>query len=917
MGVSPPTPWNRSAHFPTPTSEPTQGGARVDRVLPLPRLLMYSKPSQACSSRIRQRYYLTRIFVGRMNDAINALNSLDRSAVARPPDIQLPRGLSIYGIAFSPLLSRHARNVALSVATYLDAVVASRTGGSGEIPNLCGGDLSPQGAVQEASTDPQVPRADASTSAFTSGSTFHSDGRNTSRPNVHFVGGQDSRPACRSPSTDVKSVLSAAGPQVPRADASTSASTSTSASAFMPKTTCVDAASLLSELFEEFNCPGLLESYSGTTVVELIADRVSLPKHAGKIPLTKHMPNDEALIFQNPSKMLRPLSEVVPPRAPARVIGEQTQYVKLVQRCLGLGMWTLYDRAKGRPPVVNGIFVVRKDDESDRLIVNAKPANSFFVTPRAVHLPTPDVLADLTVPRDGHHKLYVSKTDLSDFYHSLLLPEWMTDYFCLPPVRAGDLDGFDPSDDTLVYPKCLSLPMGWSHSVIAAQIVHEFIAAKKGLFQRAPPLSRLSEGSVVSGQPRSQLYIDDFVVYGLDEAEVKAIQREHEDAVTEAGFLVKRTKSVPPRCEPPVKCVGVTVDGTQMLAGVAPVELEELVRTTRQVLAARFVSGRSVARIVGAWVWAVSVRRPALAVFSAVYQYIRKFDERPGRLWPSVRVELVNIMALAPLLWVSLRCTYFSHLISTDASTAGFGAAVAKAQPEVSTRLARCSISGAVVNLLASARQPNADAEAEADAGAKANANANADAARGALKALLRAAEQWAPGPAWAVAGLPCLLPTINRSTEPLPRGLRLLELPGGFRPVYEALLQQRWRVSVSGKWHDPGAEHINVRELRAALYGLRSAIAMGCRRNERVLVFVDSLVALGALDKGRTSSFHLLRRVRQIAALVLTTGVRPVYRYIETDWNPSDAASRALAHVGDTCASKVPPTSDQKQKRK
>jgi hypothetical protein len=691
-----------------------------------------------------------------------------------------------------------------------------------------------------------------------------------------------------------------------------------------------DVLRILKELSDDTTPGDVLGGYAMCTAVELKADRVSLPKQPGRIPLTRHMPLDEAVAFNDPRVMLRPANEIpvhAATRSRAKVVGEQSEYVKLVNRCIGLGMWTLYDDSgrRGPPPVINGVFVVRKDTESDRLIINAKPANCYFAKPRPVNLPTPDVLAELaleqvTGPNGAQQPLYVAKTDLSDFYHSLLLPEWMTDYFCLPAIRIGDLHGRDPSDNTLVYPKCLSLPMGWSHSVIAAQIVHEFIIQRAGLLTIAPPLSRLNDNTVRDGRERSQTYIDDFIVYGTDPLRVGRVQTLHSDAVTDAGFVVKASKSVKPQCTPPVKCVGVSVDGVQLRAGVDASELEELRQQTLAFLRARVVTGRELSRIVGAWVWAVSVRRPALAVFNSVYTFMRRYDQLHTRLWPSVRRELRQITALAPFLNVSIRRRHCKHMVCTDASTDGFGAAIVHDNVQHIADLELATVSGAMVNVLAAAR---GDGQ-------------SADIARGTLHAAMLRAEALAivqprittpphtlarvePANAlslipthalrWINSALPCLLPVSNRLGESLPAGYRLMYSSGGFRVVYDALARMDWRVSVSGRWRQPNGEHINARELRAVLYGLRDSVARGCKPDERLLLFVDSLVALGALHKGRTSSFVLLRRVRQVTALVLATGIRPVYRYIETDWNPSDAPSRFVEAIGSPCARQPPNT--------
>ena len=61
------------------------------------------------------------------------------------------------------------------------------------------------------------------------------------------------------------------------------------------------------------------------------------------------------------------------------------------------------------------------------------------------------------------------------------------------------------------------------------------------------------------------------------------------------------------------------------------------------------------------------------------------------------------------------------------------------------------------------------------------------------------------------------------------------------------------------------------------------------------VLILVDSMVALGALAKGRSSSPPLLRFCRQGAAVMMAMDIRPMLRYIPSGVNPADGPSRGL----------------------
>jgi hypothetical protein len=58
------------------------------------------------------------------------------------------------------------------------------------------------------------------------------------------------------------------------------------------------------------------------------------------------------------------------------------------------------------------------------------------------------------------------------------------------------------------------------------------------------------------------------------------------------------------------------------------------------------------------------VRRPAMAVFSAVYRFIECAHDSRYSLWPSVRRELWTVSRLAPLLFASIKCNWAPVVIA-------------------------------------------------------------------------------------------------------------------------------------------------------------------------------------------------------------------------------------------------------------
>jgi hypothetical protein len=100
-----------------------------------------------------------------------------------------------------------------------------------------------------------------------------------------------------------------------------------------------------------------------------------------------------------------------------------------------------------------------------------------------------------------------------------------------------------------------------------------------------------------------------------------------------------------------------------------------------------------------------------------------------------------------------------------------------------------------------------------------------------------------------------------------------------------------KWSTIISSKWRS--AEHINVLELRAVISSIRWALSYPSSIGCRVLVFSDSAVAVGAISKGRSSSPQLLSRLRLLASLLLSSGLRLTILWIPTSINPADEPSR------------------------
>jgi hypothetical protein len=488
------------------------------------------------------------------------------------------------------------------------------------------------------------------------------------------------------------------------------------------------------------------------------------------------------------------------------------------------------------------VFAVGKDADSDRLIIDAQPANRLFVDSPGVSLPNPSHLVQLQVPRG--QRMFVGKSDLSNFYHHLGLPSWLRPYFALPPLTPQELAQCGAPADA-AYPMCLTLPMGFSHAVFLAQSVHQHVLYSARALDPRDSLLHLLSPTVTHDRAVHGIVIDDLFLFSLDQQRAQQSFDAVLAAYRAAGFVVKDSKVVAPTSAP-VKVIGFDIDGAAATVSLPEESQQQLVRATLAVLARGVVTGGTLSYLLGKWTWCMLLRRPSLAALQQSYRYAQLARGRRFTLWPSVRRELRTLLALLLLLHARLDTPCFHRAIASDASELAAGVVTTPLTPELQHSFWP----------LCSTRHH-----------ATVQAQLNTDRVRTALGSAL-------------AANLP-----LDNDTQ------RVLSLSQTFDSFYGAVSAAPWTTVVSTPWRDE--EHINALELRAALLAVHWALSFPSALCRRVYLLLDSSVAFFTLWKGRSSSPQLLMVLRKVSAMLLAGGLTLLPGWVPSAVNPADAPSR------------------------
>ena len=341
---------------------------------------------------------------------------------------------------------------------------------------------------------------------------------------------------------------------------------------------------------------------------------------------------------------------------------------------------------------------------------------------------------------------------------------------------------------------------------------------------------------------------------------------------------------------------------------------------TRALLARGKMRGEHMEVWLGHAISLLMLARPGYAALSATYRFAETAWGQRTALPREVKQEMRIVVGLVWLSEVDLAAPYVPHVYASDSADLGYGLMYKKASvDELRTAYRwkekwsfRQHLRGPRVGLVPPSDVADMGGYGLVGLDAEPRTAGSTESQRGDdIEPRCPASSPYSgAGPAtafgqWMQAKAEDGSPSDCRQ-RPRPRrvrhaGLRHAEdedaLPqvGPLAPPLPASWfdSEGFRLVASKRWRWAG-EHINVKETRAAVMGLRHACRVRRNCGRRLVSIVDSMVCVGCLDKGRSSrSAALNAHCRRAAAYTIGCRVRWRLRYVNTKFNVADEPSR------------------------
>ncbi|CAK0797517.1 unnamed protein product [Prorocentrum cordatum] len=471
-------------------------------------------------------------------------------------------------------------------------------------------------------------------------------------------------------------------------------------------------------------------------------------------------------------------------------------------------------------------------------------------------------------------------------------------------------------DDMVLYPCMRAMCTGWSWALYFAQ------EAVSAMTERALRSSSLPTPAMVKehhpapdlneSKVMGSVYVDNITVFGRDASLAREASSALQAEADRSGLPITWSY---PDVVTYLETVGVEIDLRKGKLRNKASRVWRFDLATRALLRRGKMRGEHMEVWLGHAVSLLMLARPGYAALSATY----RFAETAWGVWAPLPREVMREMRLvAGLVWlaeVDLAAPYVPRVYASDSADNGYGLMYKKASVEEMQSAFRWKekwsfrqrLRGPRVGLTSAADVAEMGGYKEADEAqldheveprfrsAEPNAGSAPAAAFG----------QWLQSKAEEGSAL-------DRPHRPRPRRLRRrpadpddpdAECLGQVGPLAPPLPaswfdSEGFEQVAARRWRWPG-EHINVKETRAAVMGLRHACCVRQSCGRRLVSLVDSMVCVGCLDKGRPSrSAALNAQCRRAAAYTIGCRVRWRLRYVNTKFNVADAPSRRFEHT-------------------
>ena len=566
-----------------------------------------------------------------------------------------------------------------------------------------------------------------------------------------------------------------------------------------------------------------------------------------------------------------------------------------------------------------GIFTVMKKDGMQRLIVDARQANACHYTPPKARLSTPSgILAvdfsEVSMENSGFGGVAGDwdppsgeAGDVGDCFYNFQVPfmaSWfafddrfttqqLLEFGLMPDAVFDEERGVDTPvrEGETLFPCFGGMPMGWSWSLFFANevVVKQSSLPFGGSFEHfirdKQPAPVVKEGRPVLG-----VYVDNVSIFA--------------SKTGEAGAAMARVKGVFDSLKIPFVVDGF--DGSGEFEGIG-LHLSfggkvwahaKRQRAWRLWFAGLGLlrRGRVHGRLLQIWVGHVThhfqIMKPAMAALSACYRFINDHGHHRAWLWPKVRREIRTCMGLFFLVERDLSASVSREVHVGDSSNNGYSLMTTQApavevlremqyrerwrfietsEPEVADSVSRMSPPVCLGDLQDTSHR-----------GVSANSTIGAQTAYG--QELSRAYER---------AARADLRSRTKRLTGPrMPAKTRIVEASAIPKISSAWSNEQRWTLVVARRWDKP-EEHINLKEARVALMGLRRLTRTVKNLGARALSLCDNMSAVLAFEKGRSSAHGLNGLCRRAAAYQIACRIQWHLRHVESAENVADGPSR------------------------